>query len=707
MTLKPVLLSLSIVLITGTAISQATPGIVPAPSATPRVSDQLLKVLDAMRPETVTPREQKEKAYAKLLEGQRYVWSGDRLRSAVGRQNNVKLAKQAFQQSVELDPLLSEGYTALAELAINGQPQDAEEAIRLAHLSVKVNPDNFGGRRILGRLYTFQSRISGGKFQPAPGNKAIEEWKHVVRLDPRNAEGWALLSELYDKTGKTEEHIDALKRWLSAASPVESRFYQMLMGGANLAPENASIKLGTALMKAGRTKEAIETLSLLVADDPENFTGVDLLREAIENANPAAAGIAIESLKQAVYANPSNLPLINLLAQVQARAGRMDEATKLLRDASTRVLSTDRAMASMLHVTLGDLMARTDKPQEAVAAYEAALTARGLADGPAAGDDEREFAMHVFGKMIQTLKNADRLGEAKDVIERSRKLFGDTDLFADRELISLLRETGNRAEALAAVKAVRTRMPNDYGFLRLEATLLTETGKVDEGVALIKKIMDARSVTPPVTTSGTGLGGDSVAIAVPGSDAFSNYLFISGLYTQANRGKEAADAANQAYAVARGAERKQIARLTLATAQQMSGDVKAAEATLRELLKETPGNPIALNNLGYFLLDRDDKVSEAFDLIQQAVKIDPTNPSYLDSLGWAYFRMGKVTEAEANLKEALRLNSGSGTIHEHLGDVFQKQGKLDLARASWNRAANLFSDAEDLARVKKKLSIGK
>ena len=703
--LKPVLLTLSIAVMAGTGVSQEPA--MPSPSPTPRVSDQLSRVLESMRPESSTPREQKEKAYAKLLEGQRYVWSGDRLRSAVGRQNNVRLAKQAFQQSVELDPFLSEGYTALAELAINGQPQDADEAIRLALLSVKVNPNNFGARRILGRLYTFQSRISGGKFQPAAGGKAIDEWKHVVRLDPRNAEAWALLSELYDKTGKTEEQIDALKKWLSSASPVESRFYQMLMSGANLAPESASVKLGTALMKVGRTKEAIETLSLLVADDPENFAGVDLLRDAIENANPATAGIAIESLKQAVYSNPGNLPLINLLAQVQARLGRMDEATKLLRDTSARVLSTDRTMASMLHVTLGDLMARADKPQEAVAAYEAAMTARGLTDEAPAGDDEREFAMHVFGKMIQTLKNADRLGEAKDVIERSRKLFGDSDLFADRELISLLRETGNRAEALAAVKAVRTRMPNDYGFLRLEATLLTETGKVDEGVALIKKIMDAGSAAPAVTTSGTALNGDSVAIAVPGSDAFSNYLFISGLYTQANRGKEAADAANQAYAVARGAERKQIARLTLATAQQMSGNVKAAEATLRELLKETPGNPIALNNLGYFLLDRDDKVVEAFDLIQQAVKIDPTNPSYLDSLGWAYFRMGKLTEAEANLKAALRLNSGSGTIHEHLGDVYQKQGKLDLAKASWTRAMNLFSDPEDLARVKKKLGSGK
>src|SRR5215207_8834022 len=142
MTLKPVLLGLFILVpFSGGAFSQTAS---PSPASTPRVSDQLSKVLSGLRADSVTPRVQKEKAYAKMLEGQRYVWGGDRMRSAAGRQNSVKLAKQAFQESLELDPLLSEGYTALAELAINGQPQDAEEAIRLALLAVKVNPNNFG-----------------------------------------------------------------------------------------------------------------------------------------------------------------------------------------------------------------------------------------------------------------------------------------------------------------------------------------------------------------------------------------------------------------------------------------------------------------------------------------------------------------------------------------------------------------------------------
>jgi Tfp pilus assembly protein PilF len=198
-------------------------------------------------------------------------------------------------------------------------------------------------------------------------------------------------------------------------------------------------------------------------------------------------------------------------------------------------------------------------------------------------------------------------------------------------------------------------------------------------------------------------GNGGTTFALPASDEFSNFLFISNLYSQAKRGKEAVDAANQAYLITENAERKQIAKLTLATAQQMAGDFQGAEKTLREILKQSPGNPIALNNLGYFLTERDEKLDEALKLIERAVKIDPTNSSYLDSLGWAYFKLGKLPEAEKYLKEAVQIDDSSATIHEHLGDVYQKQGKPESAKASWQKALTLASEADEINRIKAKL----
>lgn len=655
------------------------------------------------------PRDKREQAYAKLLEGQRYLWSASRLRSPVGVASTFRLAKAAFQRAVELDPTLAEGYTALAELAANGERPDFDEAISLSTIAVKIEPNNFGARRILARLYTFKSGLQTDKPEPALSAKAIEEWKQVARLDPRNAEAWAILSLFYEKAGQDGDRIDALKKWLAAATPVETHFYRRFVGPReSLSPESASLKLGSALLKVGRVKEAIAVLADVIADDPDNADAIGLLQDAFNNTSGDAKAVAFESLQQAVYANSGNPALVSMLASAYAESGKFAEAEKLLVETSAKLRGSDPSSAAQLRISLGDLYAKKDRFDEAAKAYEAALDMRAL-DSPAAlNEEEREFAIMVLGKWIQALKARTPQGDVKGLIDRARKLLGARDLFADRELISFHRENGRRVEALAAIRAVRKRFPDDYGFIRLEATVLAELGKVDEGVAIIRGLMQAKPAQTPTTIPDTS-GGSSVAVAVPAHDEFSNHLFISNLYTQAGRYREAAAAADAAYGVARGSERKQIAKLTLATAQQMAGEFAAAETTLREILKVSPGNPIAMNNLGYFLLERDLRLEEALELIKKAVDIDPTNPSYLDSLGWAFFKLGKYDEAEKNLKEAARTDPMSSTILEHLGDLYLKQGKAELAKVNFEKSLNLASDPADQKRLREKLGkkIGK
>ncbi|MER3630923.1 MAG: hypothetical protein C4325_01085, partial [Blastocatellia bacterium] len=213
----------------------------------------------------------------------------------------------------------------------------------------------------------------------------------------------------------------------------------------------------------------------------------------------------------------------------------------------------------------------------------------------------------------------------------------------------------------------------------------------------------ARNTAAGSATAKTRGKQQTVTISPASVDEFSDYLFISQLYSQANRGKEAIAAASQAAAVAGGPERRQIAKITLATAQQMSGDFAGAEITLRQILRESPGNPIALNNLGYFLLERNERFEEALEMIKKAVESDPTNPSFLDSLGWAYFKLGKLEEAEKYLRNAIGFDSSSATIHEHLGDVLEKLGKTAQAKTHWKRALELSTDAKDVRRIRSKL----
>ncbi|HEY0099389.1 MAG TPA: tetratricopeptide repeat protein, partial [Pyrinomonadaceae bacterium] len=145
------------------------------------------------------------------------------------------------------------------------------------------------------------------------------------------------------------------------------------------------------------------------------------------------------------------------------------------------------------------------------------------------------------------------------------------------------------------------------------------------------------------------------------------------------------------------------ALVMLSSAQERAGDTKGAEESLRRILSKSPNDATALNNLGYFLTERGERLPEALDMIKRAVKSEPTNPNYLDSLGWVYFKLGQLDEAERYLNDAARRNTRSSTVQEHLGDLHHKRGQTEQARAFWRKAIGLTTDASDITRLKAKI----
>lgn len=412
-----------------------SPAMPPSPTPTPaEISDSLAAKSEAVSQKAEVSSERRQKAYAKLLEGQRYLWSMPRLSSELGK-TGARLAKNAFQEAVELNPNLAEAYTALAELTAIAPPQDIDEAIMFAEIATKLDKDNFGGHRILARLYTIKSNLGRGKLETESTNKAIKEWQEVGRLDPRNAEAWAFLSEFYGEQNKKDLQISSLKKWISAASPIETFFFNKIMANrTELTSEEATLKLGEALLENGDSQAALEILSRSIADDPGNPKAVELFRQSMKGADNNSLLGAIETLRQAIFVNPDNESLIQLLAQTLAKIGQIDDAAKVLRGAVSDNVSGNKDSASNLQVVLGDIFAESKRTNEAIDAYQNALKIRGVEDSnPAAGED-RDFAIRVVGKMIQTYKKANRPDDAKILIDKYRALFGKNDLFADKEL---------------------------------------------------------------------------------------------------------------------------------------------------------------------------------------------------------------------------------------------------------------------------------
>ena len=127
-------------------------------------------------------------------------------------------------------------------------------------------------------------------------------------------------------------------------------------------------------------------------------------------------------------------------------------------------------------------------------------------------------------------------------------------------------------------------------------------------------------------------------------------------------------------------------------------------------LAAEPQSAVTLNYLGYMNADRGVRLEESLNYIKQAVSLEPGNGAYLDSLGWAYFRLGKYDLAEENLNKASQHMGSDPSVQEHLGDLYQKTGRLKLAAAHWERAlvewnktvaAEVDTDAQ--AKVQQKL----
>jgi tetratricopeptide (TPR) repeat protein len=108
-----------------------------------------------------------------------------------------------------------------------------------------------------------------------------------------------------------------------------------------------------------------------------------------------------------------------------------------------------------------------------------------------------------------------------------------------------------------------------------------------------------------------------------------------------------------------------------------------------EALRLDPANPLVLNNFAYSLSERDLQLDRALTMSRKAVDADSANPSYLDTIGWIYYKMGSYKEAEHYVKEAIGKGEVNAVVYEHLGDIYYKLNQRDLAIEQWNLALKL------------------
>lgn len=174
-----------------------------------------------------------------------------------------------------------------------------------------------------------------------------------------------------------------------------------------------------------------------------------------------------------------------------------------------------------------------------------------------------------------------------------------------------------------------------------------------------------------------------------GRDGEAEILFTRILAEDARRGET-----DWRLLFARGALRERVGRWP------------EAEADLRAALALAPDNAQLLNHLGYSLVDRGQTLDEAMAMISRAANLDPRSGFILDSLGWAYFRLGDYERAVFHLERAAELEPADPVINEHLGDAYWQVGRYREARFQWRRALEVNEEANSEARLSAKLAGG-
>nr|WP_246272498.1 tetratricopeptide repeat protein [Phyllobacterium pellucidum] len=185
------------------------------------------------------------------------------------------------------------------------------------------------------------------------------------------------------------------------------------------------------------------------------------------------------------------------------------------------------------------------------------------------------------------------------------------------------------------------------------------------------------------------------------------YLAIGSIYSQDKNFRQAAETYDKAVAALANPKREDWSiYYQRGIAYERLKEWDKAEPNFLKALDLYPDQPQVLNYLGYSWIDMNMKLEQGLDLIKKAVAARPQDGYIVDSLGWAYYRLGRYDEAVAQLEQAVKLRAEDATINDHLGDAYWRAGRKLEATFQWSHARDSKPEPEDLAKIEEKLKNG-
>jgi tetratricopeptide (TPR) repeat protein len=573
------------------------------------------------------------------------------------------------QDIIKRDPKNLEAHKLLGRIYLrslgdmpggNGSDNVLKLAVEQYEQIVKIEPDSVDDHLLLGRLYRLNSDLQ----------KAENELKTAVKLDPSSEEAVTTLAMLYTDEGDTAHALKVL-----SSVPDSARSAKLYAA------------LGAAYEQRKDYKSAIDAFRHAIVLDRDNLDAIRGLAENLMNDGQSEA--ALEQYKVIADANPEDAQTYVRIAEIYRRQGKYDLALENLKKADTLVPDTMDVPYSMAAVyqaqgryddavkLLQDLLKRTQKTE--------------TGSGSQADRNNRSIFIERLGMVYREQEN---YSAAVETFRKMLPLGEENARQGFQEIIDTYREAKQWPQATAAAKEAVQKLPDDRELRMVLDAQLADTGESDHALADVRAMLKG------------------------GPEDREVYVRLGIMYTRAKLWKEAEEALAKAEALSSKPDDKAQVWFLLGDTHQHQKMFDQAEAEFRKVLSAVsptdPQSAATLNYLGYMNADRGVKLDESLNYIKQALTLDPNNSAYLDSLGWVYFRQGKYELAEENLTKASIHMGSDATVQEHLGDLYQKTGRLKLAAAHWERAVQEWNrtvpaeqDGEAYAKVQQKLDAAK
>jgi tetratricopeptide (TPR) repeat protein len=508
---------------------------------------------------------------------------------------------------------------------------------------------------------------------------AIAYYQQALELSPQEA---SILSAMADAQ--------------AAESDASSALYYAEKA-RDYAPQNSAyhVQLAALQREAGRLDAAINTYERMLERFPKNVDARMALAETqVEAQQPHDAIDTYEALLERGADNPRiQIELLQLYRQVDDPEGI---------ERTLKALISLRPDDQLYVHLLGQLYSRQGRTGDAITLFE-----KLLARQPANVD--------VVMQLTALYRDADRNAEAESLLRR----FVDDETASPDQLVARARSLVRSAQAPSADDELRETAarllqraleasPDHAEALALLGDLRYAEGNYPRAAELLEAALQQNPRSPERWTRAaaallrSGQTTRAVEVADEGLLLFPGQFSLVRVSAYANMRSQ-----RNAVAASRFEEAIDLLDSSTSTAEKR-GDLYTAlglvyarlqkhqksDAAYARALDADPNQATAANNYAYSLAERGEHLDRALKLAQRAVDADSTNPAYLDTLGWVYFKRKQYEKAREVLRQALETGDATASVYEHFGDVHEALGDLATAKEYWQQALQRAPDRD-------------